>query len=91
MQCTTWRPVKQPIWLEPGSKEESQILDLERKIGEARRNGQPVEPLLEERRQVYEAWIARLDRELKDGNAADRAWLRQQRERAIRDYKWPDS
>lgn len=73
--------------LEPEAKEESKILDLERQIGEARDKGLPVEALIEERRQTYESWIGRLDREI--GNArteSDRERLRRQRERAKRDY-----
>lgn len=67
--------------------EEGEIRDLERQIGEARRKGEPVEPLLEEKRRTYDSWIARLDREL--GEAAsktDQERIKQQRERAQREY-----
>ena len=73
--------------LEDDAPEETKIRDLEGQIGEARRKGEPVESLLDERRRTYDSWIARLDREL--GEAADKAdqeRIKKQRERARRDY-----
>jgi hypothetical protein len=73
--------------LEPDIEEETKIRDLERKIGDARRQNQPVGSLMEERQRTYESWITRLTTEL--DNAKDktvREELEQQLERARRDY-----
>jgi hypothetical protein len=80
----TSRPSMQ---FEYDAPEEGKIRDLERQIGEARRKGEPVEELVEEKRRTYDSWIARLDRER--GNAADKRdqeRIRQQLERAQREY-----
>lgn len=85
-----WR--KPPMRLEYGAPEETKIRGLESQIGKARRNGTPVDSLIEERRRTYESWIERLDREMGgELKERDREKIRQQRERAIRDYKWPDA
>ena len=79
---------KQPQRLEPESKEETEIVNLERKIGEARRNGSPLDSLIHERQRIYDSWIGRLDRELSDDKITgqDRERLERQRQRATRDY-----
>jgi hypothetical protein len=80
----TSRPSMQ---FEYDAPEEGKIRDIERQIGEARRKGEPVAPLVDEKRRTYDSWIARLDREL--GDAADKTHqerIRQQRERAQREY-----
>jgi len=79
---------KQTQRLEPESKEESEIINLERKIAEQRRKGLPADSLLHERQRIYDSWIQRLDRELRDPKITeqDRENLEKQRERAIRDY-----
>jgi len=79
---------EQPLRLEFDSKEEGQIVELERKIGEVRRKGLPVDSLLHERQQIHESWINRLDRELSDTTITEqnRERLERQRERAIRSY-----
>lgn len=72
--------------------EETAIRELERQISEARRNGTPTDSLIEQRRRTYESWIERLDHEIqKPPQGSDPGKLRQQRERAITQYKWPDS
>ena len=73
--------------LEYGPPEESKIRDLENQIGNARRKGDPVDSLVEERRRTYESWIERLGREIAAAKEArERDRLNGQRERAIRDY-----
>ncbi len=72
--------------------EETAIRELERQISEARRNGTPTDSLIERRRSTYESWIKRLDQEIQQPpRGSDPGKLRQQRERAITHYKWPDS
>ncbi len=78
--------------LEPEAPEETKIRDLENQIGEARRNGTPVGLLIRERKRTYDSWLERLDRQLNETTAGkDRESIKQERERAIREYKWPDS
>jgi len=79
--------LRRPIRLEKESKEETRICDLEVEIGEARRKGQPVDSLLEERKRTYELWITRLNTEL--ANATDeaaRGRIERQRDRARSQY-----
>ncbi len=79
---------KSPMRLEPGSPEEAKILEIESQISKARENGAPVDALIEERNRICHLWIERLDRDISvEQNEEKRGWLRQQRERAIRDYK----
>lgn len=79
--------------LEDVAPEESKIRDLERRIVDERRKGEPVDSLVDERRRTYDSWIARLDHEIgdprRDQQVRDR--LQRQRERAIRDYGQPIS
>lgn len=83
---------KRSMRLEYGAPEETRIRNLEEQIAEARRKGTPVDSLIEERRRTYESWLERLNRELDKAIAErDRESIKRQRERAIRDYKWPDS
>ena len=78
--------------LEDVAVEETTIRDLERQIGEARRKGTPVDSLVEERRRTYQSWLERLDREEGTTTAErDLQRIKQQRERALRDYAWPDA
>ena len=73
--------------LERVSEEETKIRELEQKIGEARRNDQSIDALVEERRRTYDAWISRLDRELtSEKDKAQQDSLRNQLERARRNY-----
>jgi hypothetical protein len=75
------------MWLEFEAPEETQLRNLEIKISEARRNGEPTEALVEEHRRTYEAWILRVDREIQQlPPGSDRGRLPKQRERAIREY-----
>jgi hypothetical protein len=84
---------RQPyLRLEDDAPEETRIRELELEIGKARRNRAPVDSLIEQRRLEYESWIKRLDREIdREKTEYRRKIIEQQRERAIRDYKWPDS
>jgi hypothetical protein len=77
--------------LEDVVPEETIIRELERQISEARRNDTPTDSLIERRRRTYESWIERLDRDIKQPpRGQDPGKLRQQRQRAITHYRWPD-
>lgn len=89
--CPTFSPSRS-MQFEDVVPEETAIRELERQISEARHNGTPTDPLIERRRRTYESWIERLDREIRQPpRGSDPGKLRQQRERAITQYKWPDS
>ena len=88
MQVPTIEAVRRPrLWLEEVHKEETKIREIEQKIGEARRNEQPTDALADERRRTYDAWISRLDRELKiEKNEARQDSIRKQLERVKSSY-----
>jgi len=83
--CQGFTPIPS-MQFEYEAPEEGEIRDLERQIGEARDKGES-ERLVEEKRRIYDSWIARLDRELGNAvNKKDQERLRNQRERAQREY-----
>ena len=73
--------------LEEEQPEETQILEIEVEIDDARRNGTSTDSLKKQREQIIESWIGRLEREIdeagKDVNRKNQ--LRNQLRRA-KDY-----
>lgn len=82
-------PLPNTLWFEDVAPEESVIRELEKQIGEARRNGTPVDTLIESRNRTYRSWLERLDQQESDPKTAEweRQKIRRQRERAKRDYE----
>lgn len=72
---------------EDEAEEETKIRDLEEKIDQARRTGQSVELLVEERQHTYELWIKRLTDDLENPKEdTDLQTIRNQLERARAEY-----
>ena len=76
--------------LEDEAAEETAIRDLETQIREARGNDELLESLKRQRRQIYDSWIERLNRDIgkadRKGDHKTKDSLIRQRERATRDY-----
>jgi hypothetical protein len=73
--------------LEWGQVEERDITNLEKEITDKRRNGESVDSLIEKRRQIYEQWIARIDRELADPQNSEKIdELKKNRDRIVNQY-----
>jgi hypothetical protein len=85
-RCPSLSPPR-ALWLEFEAPEETHLRNVEIKISNARSNGLPVEALVEEHRRIYQSWIDRLDREIRDlPRGSDPEKLTKQRERATRQY-----
>ena len=74
--------------LEDDAPEETKIRELEKEIVKEHNKDKPVDSLVKERKQTYDKWISRLNREIADASRdqRNRDELKRQRERAIRDY-----
>jgi hypothetical protein len=81
-QKFAWDP---SMRLEHEALEESQILDLEKRIGDERDKG-TIDSLVKEKRRTYDSWIERLDREIPRASGDEKVRLKRQRERAVREY-----
>jgi hypothetical protein len=73
--------------LEETDPEEEKIVNLEREITDKGEKGESVDALLEKRKQIYERWIARIDRELRNARIRKEIdQLKRKRERVINQY-----
>jgi len=68
-----------PIWLEKEEPEETQIRDLEKKISDH-------QSLINEKKKIYDSWIARIDREIGQASKDDKPTLQRKRDRIVQDY-----
>lgn len=76
--------------LEDVAPEESEIIQLEIEIDKAIRNEAPHENLKKKREEVYEAWLVRLEKEIKQStNESHRDYLNGQLERVRTQYGPP--
>jgi hypothetical protein len=76
-----------PMLLEETDPEEEKIVNLEREITDKGEKGESVDALLEKRKQIYERWIARIDRELRNARIRKEIdQLKRKRERVINQY-----
>ena len=75
------------VRLEDVAPEETEIIDLERKIDEARRNGTPCDDLVRRRVAAYDSWLIRLGHEIEQTtNESRRDYLKGQLERVRIQY-----
>jgi hypothetical protein len=75
------------VRLEDVAPEETEIIDLERKIDEARRNGTPCDEFVRKRSAAYDSWLSRLGREIEQTTSESRLdYLKGQLERVRIQY-----